>query len=320
MVEFLWWDAIGQDYARFTQKRTTNKHIPYKIVNLANINQPQKRQQTQHKKLDGNIPPLSCLVQVLCVEPDWSRFDSYHVSLVSSCRHLIFSGAWICCELCLAKAAWQERVKIRLPNWILTPLNSDRATRYSYWNFTLYRLDTGSTCIVEGMQNLIMIILSCMWPYVYVFAIQDLFCDSFCDRCQLTCVDVRFQESACLGGNDAKCSPLLPRDKFQARRECLCFFCESHCLLCRRLACVLVGQCHHCQSCKISRTFFGRLCHLRRGFFFQEQNVKGECDGLWTCQQQGGMWVFLLLEWICLVLAIALLQIALVRSQQFFWL
>ena len=24
-------------------------------------------------------------------------------------------------------------------------------------------------------------------------------------------------------------------------------------------------------------------------FFFQEQNVKGECDGLWTCQQQGGM-------------------------------
>lgn len=212
MVEFLWWDAIGQDYARFTQNRITNKYIPSK--------HHQKRQQSKHSTRSWMERSLPYDVLCRCCVSSPTGAD-----LIPTMCHLFLHAdiGFFRCELCLAKT-WQERVKIRLPNRILTPLNSNRTTRYSYWNFTLYLywLDTGSTFMVAEPINdyYITHVTISIYIYTYYIHIQDLFCDSFCDSCQLTWVDVRFQERASLivNDNDAKCSPLLARDKFQAWR------------------------------------------------------------------------------------------------------
>lgn len=141
MVEFLWWDAIGQDYARFTQNRITNKYIPSK--------HHQKRQQSKHSTRSWMERSLPYDVLCRCCVSSPTGAD-----LIPTMCHLFLHAdiGFFRCELCLAKT-WQERVKIRLPNRILTPLNSNRTTRYSYWNFTLYWLDTGSICMVAEPIN-----------------------------------------------------------------------------------------------------------------------------------------------------------------------
>lgn len=161
MVEFLWWDAIGQDYARFTQNRITNKYIPSK--------HHQKRQQSKHSTRSWMERSLPYDVLCRCCVSSPTGAD-----LIPTMCHLFLHAdiGFFRCELCLAKT-WQERVKIRLPNRILTPLNSNRTTRYSYWNFTLYLywLDTGSTFMVAEPINDYYITHVTISIYIYIHII-----------------------------------------------------------------------------------------------------------------------------------------------------